>query len=319
MTAPEPSIDDRLAEIATRHFDATADIPVIIDVTGAGTAAVEAVATLPVITFERTSDELPPRLSPRAHLVVPDTAASALVTAVERNPHASLILTQLIRATADLPVPSALAMESIAYSALQSGSEYRAWLASRDEKAPTVDGSPRVAITAEDDAMVITLTRASHANALDTHARHELVEALIAARLGGERVVLRGDGDHFCTGGDLEEFSLPDDPTRTHHIRLRQGVPGTVASIAADLDVEVHGAVIGAGIELSAFARRVVARPDARFRLPEIRMGLLPGSGGTVSVPRRIGANRALILMLTGRVLKADQALAWGLVDEIVP
>ncbi|WP_262401328.1 enoyl-CoA hydratase/isomerase family protein [Actinomadura sp. CNU-125] len=74
---------------------------------------------------------------------------------------------------------------------------------------------------------------------------------------------------------------------------------------------------MGAGVELPAFAGRVVARPDAVFRLPEIAMGLIPGAGGTVSLPRRIGRHRTLYMALTGEAIGADTALAWGLVDEI--
>ena len=79
----------------------------------------------------------------------------------------------------------------------------------------------------------------------------------------------------------------------------------------------VHGACVGAGIELPAFAGRVVASRDAWFALPEVAMGLVPGAGGTVSLPRRIGAQRTAWLALTGRRIDAETALAWGLVDEL--
>jgi enoyl-CoA hydratase/carnithine racemase len=79
----------------------------------------------------------------------------------------------------------------------------------------------------------------------------------------------------------------------------------------------VHGACIGAGVELPAFAGRVVARPDATFRLPEVSMGLVPGAGGTVSIPRRIGRERFAPWALAGETIDATTALSWGLVDEI--
>jgi enoyl-CoA hydratase/carnithine racemase len=79
----------------------------------------------------------------------------------------------------------------------------------------------------------------------------------------------------------------------------------------------VHGACVGAGVELPAFASRVVADPGARFRLPEVAMGLVPGAGGTVSLPRRIGRQRTCRLALTGEWLDAETALRWGLVDEL--
>ncbi len=81
----------------------------------------------------------------------------------------------------------------------------------------------------------------------------------------------------------------------------------------------LHGACIGAGIELPAFVGRVVADPDSRIQLPEIALGLIPGAGGTVSLPRRIGRQRTAWLGLTGARIDAPTALAWGLVDEVHP
>jgi enoyl-CoA hydratase/carnithine racemase len=74
---------------------------------------------------------------------------------------------------------------------------------------------------------------------------------------------------------------------------------------------------VGAGVEVPAAAGRVVAAPDAVFRLPEVAMGLIPGAGGTVSIPRRIGRRRACWLAISGASLDARTALAWGLVDEV--
>jgi enoyl-CoA hydratase/carnithine racemase len=81
--------------------------------------------------------------------------------------------------------------------------------------------------------------------------------------------------------------------------------------------VELHGACVGAGVEIPALAGRVFATPDTRVRLPEVAMGLIPGAGGTASLPRRIGRHRTAWLGLVGAWLDATTALAWGLVDEI--
>jgi enoyl-CoA hydratase/carnithine racemase len=83
------------------------------------------------------------------------------------------------------------------------------------------------------------------------------------------------------------------------------------------VEARVHGACVGAGAELPAFCRRVVAAPGAFFQLPEVGFGLVPGAGGTVSLPRRIGRQRTAWLALTGRRLPAELAREWGLVDEI--
>ena len=78
-----------------------------------------------------------------------------------------------------------------------------------------------------------------------------------------------------------------------------------------------NGACVGAGIELPAFAARVVAAQDTVAELPELGMGLVPGAGGTVSVPRRIGRQRAAWWMLSGARLDAETGRAWGLFDEV--
>jgi len=75
---------------------------------------------------------------------------------------------------------------------------------------------------------------------------------------------------------------------------------------------------MGAGIEVPAFAAHVSAAADSRIALPELGIGLVPGAGGTVSIPRRIGRHRAAALGLSGSVIDGATALAWGLVDAVV-
>ena len=91
-----------------------------------------------------------------------------------------------------------------------------------------------------------------------------------------------------------------------------------MATLASRVSVHLHGACMGAGIELPAYAHRIVAAPDAVISLPEIGLGLVPGAGGTVSIPRRIGRQRTAWLGLTGARIDASTALDWGLVDEVV-
>ena len=80
----------------------------------------------------------------------------------------------------------------------------------------------------------------------------------------------------------------------------------------------MHGPAVGAGGELAAFAGRLEATDSATFSLPEVSMGLMPGAGGTVSIPRRIGRQQAARMCLTGTTIDAATALDWGLVDAIV-
>jgi enoyl-CoA hydratase/carnithine racemase len=95
-------------------------------------------------------------------------------------------------------------------------------------------------------------------------------------------------------------------------------LPALALSRRPDIvDVHVQGACVGAGVEIAAFAGRVTAAPTAWFQLPELAMGLIPGAGGCVSVPRRIGRHRAALMILSGQRIDADTALRWGLIDAI--
>ena len=131
-------------------------------------------------------------------------------------------------------------------------------------------------------------------------------------------IVLLGDGQSFCSGGDLDEFGTFPDPALAHVVRLSRSLAGACAARHDRLVVGLHGTCLGAGIELAAFACRVIATDDARVGLPELGLGLVPGAGGTVSLPRRIGRHRTLALLLHDGTISAPAALGWGLVDEVV-
>jgi enoyl-CoA hydratase/carnithine racemase len=148
--------------------------------------------------------------------------------------------------------------------------------------------------------------------------RDELLEALmVAAADPSISVVLDGEGPSFCSGGDLDEFGSRPDPATAHVVRLQRSAGAVMAAMADRIEARLHGACMGAGIELPAFAGRVIARPDTRIALPEVGMGLIPGAGGTVSVARRVGRHRAALLALSGAVIDAETALQWGLVDSV--
>jgi len=110
-------------------------------------------------------------------------------------------------------------------------------------------------------------------------------------------------GESFCSGGDLDEFGSLSNPAEAHAIRTTRSPALLAARLAGRLRVEVHGACLGAGIELPAFADRVVAEEGAYFQLPEVALGLVPGAGGTVSLPRRIGRQRTAWFGLSGQRL----------------
>ena len=234
------------------------------------------------------------------------------------NPHAGAALVELLRISEQLDIDDGLVAESWVYGLLQAGPEHRRWLDETPRPAPKPDDRPPVRLDRDGDVLTITLDRPHARNAYSAALRHALLDALAVAEADPAlQVELRGAGPAFCAGGDLAEFGTVSDPVTAHAIRCAANAGAVLARLAPRVTAYVHGAAVGAGTELAAFAGRVVATPDARFRLPEVAMGLVPGAGGTVSVPRRIGRERTLQFALTGEWIDADTALAWGLVDEI--
>ena len=244
----------------------------------------------------------------------------AVLEGIDRAPLAALVLVQLLRRSEGRSVADGLVAESLAYSTLQAGPEFAAWLAARPpRRAPAPGSDPSVRVEREGPRLRLTLDRPERRNAFSAAMRDALAEALEVA-VGDpsiEEVLLRGAGPCFCSGGDLEEFGTSPYPATAHAVRSTRNVARLLAACAERTRAEVHGTCVGAGVELPAFAGRVVARRDASVELPELRMGLVPGAGGTVSVPRRVGRQRAAWLALSGERIDAPTAHSWGLVDEI--
>jgi enoyl-CoA hydratase/carnithine racemase len=242
------------------------------------------------------------------------------IAAATRHRQVSVAAALLLR---DPPTDiwTGLVAESTTYSLLQSGPEFAAWLRSPDRPQPATDGGQRVRVDRRDegDGAEVVLTRPSRHNALDVQMRDELFAALSELRLRKGPIVVLAEGASFCSGGDLGQFGSFEDPASAHMVRLGRSLARRFAELSPRTVVGMHGACLGGGIELPAFAQRVVASDDAVLGLPEAGLGLIPGAGGTVSIPRRIGGPRTLDLIVTGRFLDAATALSWGLVDEVVP
>ena len=246
--------------------------------------------------------------------------AQVLVANIRRSPIAASVLVQLLRATEKMPAPDALVAESLAYATLQGGPEHRRWLAAQPApRAVPRDDAPAAVLSRSGAELSIELNRASNRNAMTVEVRDALVEAfqLALADDSIRKVRLSGRGKCFSVGGDLAEFGTVADPATGHAIRMLTLPARFLAQCAERVEARLHSACIGAGVELPAFARRVVAAKNTFFQLPELEMGLIPGAGGTVSVPRRIGRQRAAWLMLSGKRINARTALDWGLIDAI--
>jgi enoyl-CoA hydratase/carnithine racemase len=254
--------------------------------------------------------------------LVADTVDAAMAVLVDRataNPAAAATLARVLRITPELDVPAALEVESLAYSMLLAGAEFRRWLEARPPPAQPEEPQTVVRTERRGGVLHVTLNRPRVHNAFNAAMRDALIDAFSVALLDWSvgTVELAGEGSSFCSGGDLGEFGTADDPVQAHLVRTARSVGSSMHRLRDRLTVSVHGSCIGAGVELPAFARRVVARPGTTFRLPEVAMGLIPGAGGTVSLPRRIGAERTFLLALSGIEMPVDAAQRWGLVDAV--
>jgi hypothetical protein len=247
-----------------------------------------------------------------------DAALDRIAQNVADHPVTATTLALLLRGQLHLSVGEGLVAESAAYSVLQSGAEFASWRGAHPARAEK-DSAPRVRVARDGDVLSVALTRADRLNALDARMRDELVEALTLAAVAPDiaRVELWGEGRAFCAGGDLDEFGSRSDAANAHLIRLERSVARSLFSLNKPTVTTIHGACMGSGVEIAAFSDWVVAAADTQIALPEIGLGLVPGAGGTVSLPRRIGRLRTAWLAFSGSVIDAATARSWGLVDEL--
>lgn len=175
-----------------------------------------------------------------------------------------------------------------------------------------------------DRVLCITLDRPASANAIDLAMGRTLADVARAceadASLGA--VVLTGAGSRFCAGGDVRSFAAAGDGLPGALRELTMYLHGALASFArmkAPLVAAVNGVAAGAGLGLALAGDLCIAAQSASFRSAYTAIGLSPDAGSTWALPRLIGARRAQEMVLTNRLVSADQALAWGLVTEVVP
>ncbi len=262
------------------------------------------------------------RLRDRFDIVVATEAElEELLSAVRRTPLAALAAVQLLRHNEHLEIHEGLIAESLVYSTLQAGPEFARWLEARPpRRSREPNPEPAVLVRRTGRRLQLSLNRPEKRNAFSVAMRDGLVEGLRVAIHDPsiEEIVLTGEGSAFCSGGDLDEFGSFPDPATAHAVRSTRSPARSLAACSSRLIANVHGACVGAGVELAAFAKHVTAEETASFRLPEVAMGLVPGAGGTASLPRRIGRQRTAYLALSGHAIDAATALDWGLVDEVI-
>jgi enoyl-CoA hydratase len=180
-------------------------------------------------------------------------------------------------------------------------------------------GYEHLLVTIEEPIAVLTLNRPKVLNALSQAVMGELATALEACD-GDPRVrcaVLWGGPRVFAAGADVQEFAgqTPGDMIRNYRFleweRIRR--------VATPIIAAVSGYALGGGCELAMTCDIIIAAETAQFGQPEIQLGLMPGAGGTQRLTRAVGKSRAMEMILTGRRISAQEALAAGLVARVVP
>jgi enoyl-CoA hydratase/carnithine racemase len=181
---------------------------------------------------------------------------------------------------------------------------------------------PPVALERRGAVGILTIDRPTRHNALSRETLYAL------GRLGGELVrdpairaiVLTGAGEKaFCAGADLKERQGMSLEEVRKQVGLYRSELGVLDRSPKPVVAAINGVAFGGGLEVALVCDLRVAAPHAEVGLPETTLGIIPGAGGTQRLPRVVGEARAKEMILLGRRLKADEALAWGLVNRVSP
>jgi enoyl-CoA hydratase len=171
--------------------------------------------------------------------------------------------------------------------------------------------------------LLVTLDRPEASNAMNTRMGLDLMELFEGLILDVEDirvVVLTGRGAKaFCAGGDLKERKGMTDASWQSQHAVFERMVRAVMGCPLPLIAAVNGAAYGGGCEIAAAADFIYAAATARFALTEVTLGIMPGAGGTQTLPRAVGERRAKELILTGLPFSAQEAEAWGLVNKVLP
>jgi enoyl-CoA hydratase/carnithine racemase len=173
----------------------------------------------------------------------------------------------------------------------------------------------------DEHVTIVRLNRPDASNALNTQMGRDLVRYFEDAALDPKSlrcIVLTGAGDKaFCAGGDLKERrGMTDEAWTRQHVIFERMVRALI-DCPVPIIGAVNGAAYGGGCEIAGCCDFLYAAESARFALTEVTLGIMPGGGGTQTLPRAVGERRAKELILTGKPFTAAEAYAWGLVNEV--
>lgn len=173
-----------------------------------------------------------------------------------------------------------------------------------------------------DGVALVTINRPDSLNALNSELLGELETALhrIEQDERAQVVILTGAGDKaFVAGADIKEMAAMTS-FEGHRFALKgQRVMLAIEKMSKPVIAAVNGYALGGGLELALACDFIYASENAKLGFPEVTLGIIPGFGGTQNLARLIGPNRAKELVLSGRMIPAQKALAWGVVNEVCP
>src|ERR1700675_2110515 len=172
-----------------------------------------------------------------------------------------------------------------------------------------------------DGLLLLTLNRPQVANAMNTRMGRDMLaffDAVNGDPLAYRAIVVTGAGDKaFCAGGDLKERQgMTDETWAAQHLLFERMIRAFIGCPVPVIGA-INGAAYAGGCELALCCDFIYAAETARFALTEVSLGIMPGAGGTQSLPRAVGERRAKEIILTGRPFSAKDAYDWGMVNRL--
>jgi enoyl-CoA hydratase len=177
-----------------------------------------------------------------------------------------------------------------------------------------------VTLTRRDEFALLTLDRQEALNALSFAILDDIAAAFDeAAKMDIRALLITGAGPKaFCAGADIKELRGRDLAAQKRQAARGQGIFAKLDTLPVPSVAIINGYAFGGGLEMALACTFRIATRNAKVGLPEIKLGLIPGYGGTQRLPRLIGEGRALEMIMTGRTVAADEALTIGLVHRVV-
>lgn len=178
-----------------------------------------------------------------------------------------------------------------------------------------------VAWEVEDGAGWVYFSRPSRLNALTPGSVRDIWNCLnsLEAQSQVRVVVFTGRGGAFCAGMELKDLENSTPLAARRRAREAQMITDRIAELSLPTIAAVNGVAMGLGLEICLACDLALATPAARFAFPEVRLGMIPSGGGTQRLVRIVGLRRAREMIFTGRIVDAETAAEWGLVNEVVP